>query len=62
MEINRDQFEKITSQAQQEAKAKKAKQQDIKQKWDALHRKYKVEEVPSKFPLVQYQPPEGFEK
>lgn len=47
MEINRDQFEKITAQGQQEAKVKKAKQQEMKSKWDMLHRKYKVEETPS---------------
>ena len=61
MEINREQFEKLTQQGQQEQKARTQKQADTKSKWEKLQRKYRVPEEPSQFPLVQYKPPEGFE-
>jgi hypothetical protein len=59
MEINREQFEKHTQSGQQEAKQKRAKQSDLKTKWDVLHKKTGVKEEPSQFPLIQYKPPEG---
>jgi len=52
MEINKDQFEKLTTAGQQEARQKKARQVELKSKWDALHRKFNVKEEPSQFPLV----------
>lgn len=60
MEMNRDQFEKLTVQAQQEQRQKAQKLKDNQAKWDALNRKHKVEAKPSIFPLVLYKPPEGF--
>ena len=60
MEMNRDQFEKLTVQAQQEQRLKQQKLKDNQAKWDALNRKHKVEAKPSIFPLVLYKPPEGY--
>jgi len=34
----------------------------MKNKWEALHSKHGIKEEPSQFPLVQYKPPEGFER
>ena len=62
MEINRDSFERHTQTGQQESKQKKQRQQDLKSKWEALHSKHGIKEEPSQFPLVQYKPPEGFER
>jgi len=47
MEMSRDQFEKLTVQAQQEQKQRLAKQKDIESKWDSLNRKLRVEAKPS---------------
>ena len=52
MEINKDQFEKLTTAGQQEARQKKTRQVELKSKWDALYRKFNVKEEPSQFPLV----------
>jgi len=52
MEISKDQFEKLTAAGSQEAKQRKARQAEMKSKWDALHRKFNVKETPSQFPLV----------
>jgi hypothetical protein len=52
MEINREQFEKLTQQGQQEQKTRNQKDAETKAKWEKLQRKYRVEEVPSQFPLV----------
>ena len=58
MEMNRDQFEKLTVTAQQEQKQKLSKQWDNSSKWDQLNRRLGVQAKPSQFPLVQYKPPE----
>ena len=52
MEMSRDQFEKLTVQAQQEQKQRASKQKDIESKWDSLNRKLRIEAKPSQFPLV----------
>jgi len=52
MELNRDQFDKLTSQSQQEAKLKKQRQNELKSKWEILSRRTGVAETQSKFPLV----------
>ena len=60
MEMNRDQFEKLTVQAQQEQRQRQQRQKDNQSKWDQLNRKHRVEQKPSIFPLVLYKPPEGY--
>jgi len=47
MEMSRDQFEKLTVQAQQEQKQRASKQKDIESKWDSLNRKLRIEAKPS---------------
>ena len=42
MEMNRDQFEKLTVQAQQEQKARVSKMKDIESKWDSLNSKLRI--------------------
>ena len=61
MEINRDQFEKLTVAAQQEQKQKANKVKENASKWDLLNRRLGIEAAASQFPLIQYKPPEGFE-
>ena len=47
MEINRDQFEKLTVAAQQEQKQKANRIKENASKWDLLNRRLGVEETPS---------------
>ena len=61
MDMNREQFDKLTKAAQQEEKQRKAKQRENANKWELLNRRLGVEEPQPQFPLVQYRPPEGFE-
>ena len=61
MEMNRDQFEKLTVAAQQEQKQKANRQKENAVKWEVLNRRLGVDEPKSQFPLIQYKPPEGFE-
>ena len=62
MELNREQFEKLTAQAQQEQRTLSAQQLERDSKWERLHSKYRVPVTPSQFPLIQYKPPVGFEE
>lgn len=62
MEFNRDQFEKITVQAQQEARSKATRQKESENKWAKLNKKLNVAEEPPLFPLIQFKPPAGFEE
>ena len=61
MEMNRDQFEKLTVAAQQEQKQKVNKQKENASKWELLNRRLGVDEPKPYFPLIQYKPPEDFE-
>ena len=47
MEINREQFEKLTVAAQQEQKQKASKIKENASKWDLLNRRLGIEETPS---------------
>ena len=47
MEINRDQFEKLTVVAQQEQKQKVSKVKENASKWDLLNRRLGIEAAPS---------------
>lgn len=60
MEMNRDQFEKLTVQAQGEQRQKAQRHKEIQSKWDMLNRKHRIEPSPPIFPLTFYKPPEGF--
>ena len=62
MEMNRDQFEKLTMQATQEQKQRQQKQKENESKWDRLNTHLRITAKPSQFPLIQYKPPEGFEE
>jgi len=52
MEVNRDLFEKITVQAQQEARTKVTRSKEVESKWAKLNKKLNVPEEPPLFPLV----------
>lgn len=52
MEIDRDKYERITQQAQQDKKNKETKRKDNEHKWDLLNKRYRIEPQPPIFPLV----------
>ena len=61
MEIDRDKYERITQQAQQDKKNRETKMKENENKWDLLNKRYRIAPQAPIFPLVQWKPPEGFE-
>ena len=52
MDMNREQFEKLTVAAQNDQKQKAAKQREQAAKWEMLNNRLGIEETKSQFPLV----------
>ena len=52
MDMNRDQFEKLTVAAQHDQKQKATKQREQAAKWEMLNNRLGIEETKSQFPLV----------
>ena len=61
MEMDKEKFERFTSQAQTDQKLKEKRQKDIEEKWNQLNIRYNIEPSPPIFPLILWKPEKGQE-
>ena len=60
MDLNQEQFERLSTSNQADKKSQKSRHEELQSKWEILHKKHKVDEPVSQFPLVQFKPPADF--